>query len=389
MKREIRSARAFTLVEMLVTIFLLGMLTAMVSVMTLHSRAKARAVKCLTNQKRVSEALLAYYTDKGDFPADGANAGLAIQLAEYTSWPDHLHTVALPEIWRCPNDPSDRLSNSYEPYYVRRKSPTDQDCFLLGCPRHKDTEYAYLNLNGISTPTRLRAGLMQANGEVVENDGSIADRTIDSGNLRFEDGSSAAVVESTDKFGVTAVTSFRCEDGNLYTIVRVEGTGKARFSVNPGARFEVVTPVAIIGVRGTEFTVETQPGYAKIVLESGSVRIEDRTTGQKHELIGSGECEIGVPADEPVTLTATSNSYGWIMSNPNDEDIAVKWVHINAGTGELDLNNQGYATAKADADTYLYLTKKFTVLRIYYTLPNTGDTCYTYSRATDSGYEGE
>jgi hypothetical protein len=72
--------------------------------------------------------------------------------------------------------------------------------------------------------------------------------------MEFEDGSSLTI--SGDGKAVL-VQSFYKTNGVLYTVVRIVDADDARIEVEvtPGSQFEVVTPAAIAGVRGTRFTL--------------------------------------------------------------------------------------------------------------------------------------
>ena len=365
-----RSATAgFTLLEMLITIFLLGVLAGMVSLVAVHSRAKARAMKCLSNQKSISRAMLGYYTDKGTFPLDGNGCALAEQLSDYLPWPESKRSMSLPEVWRCPNDRADALTNSYESYYVNRREAAGNSFFVLGCPRHEDAGHACINMNGLDDGYTAVAGRINANGATVAAEASPTERTIASGEMTFEDGSQVRVTEPGADFGVTAVSSFRHDDGRLYTIVRVNGTGKAEFSVTPGSKFEVVTPVAIIGVRGTTFSVDNQPAWTKVALHTGSLEVEDRHSSQVHNLEPGDTCEIGLEdTDEPLELKCISN-HCWKVKNPNAFDVSFCWEILPNGYW-------GWNKVRADSSLTFYVStfsKPQSSMHIWYSLPNLGD----------------
>jgi hypothetical protein len=120
---------------------------------------------------------------------------------------------------------------------------------------------------------------MRINGEAVSAEASAGSRSMRSGSMSFDDGSTVTITSSAEDYTVTAVASFTMESGRLYTVVRVTGKGEAEFAVTPGSKFEVVSPVAIIGVRGTQFRVITDVNYAGVDLLSGSVEVWDRLTG--------------------------------------------------------------------------------------------------------------
>jgi prepilin-type N-terminal cleavage/methylation domain-containing protein len=285
--------RAFTLVEMVVTLAIVGVMATMGGVIWSHSRARARAIQCASNQREISTALLSYYTDHGSFPSDDPRMDIAVQLMNYVGYPIHQHNNTLPDVYRCPNDRGDKRSNSYQPYYVRRRSPQSANYFVLGCPRHEDAESGYLNTFGLNSAASGKPGQIRLNGQRISPEQSVEDRSIQNGEMTFSDGSSVKITESEEGYHISAVASFRHEDGRLYTVVRISGKGKADFKVTPGSRFEVVTPVSIIGVRGTVFDVETDEQYAHVELHEGKIEVWDRLSNKAAILTPGQTITIG------------------------------------------------------------------------------------------------
>jgi len=367
------SRRGFTLVELLVTVALVGVLLALTGGLYVKGRATARALRCLANQQQISSAMLSFYTDHGRFPSDDPNSNLALQLGQYIPWPEGPGMVALPGVWRCPNDwSSDPLSNSYQPYYVRRKHPAGSDSFVLGCPRHDDVGESYLNLFGVSYLRRARAGRILANGRRVCPAAPTEDRTIHSGSLTFEDGSTATITGGGPEYGITAVASFRNDAGVLYTIVRVQGVGDADFSVTPGSKFEVVTPVAIIGVQGTKFHVTSRALYSRVQVSDGRVKVRTRIADQKKDvlLVSAGEsCEVGDPELDRLVLRYV-NTDTWRVLNPNEFDVKFKWEALGAddsGRGVVGARSYTHFKAAGDAVRIVYTLRGIGALEEYAT----------------------
>jgi hypothetical protein len=151
-------------------------------------------------------------------------------------------------------------------------------------------------------------GVVTANGVKVDQAASEDQRTIGSGAFHFEDGSTVSVASATGGYGVTVVQSFRLPDGSLYTVVRIKGDGEVDVSVTPGSTFEVVSPSAIIGVRGTEFTVRTSSNgdCTDVGVDDGAVVIENRTSKEVHllkrEWTGCTDIGGATGVDAPVTV---------------------------------------------------------------------------------------
>jgi len=311
-----RGNQGFTLIEMLVTLVLIGVLASLTAAVLMKSKGRARLVSCLSHQQEISKALVNYYEDHVAFPPDGPNSDMAIALSGYIPWLPRKHDIELPGVYRCPNDRTFCLLNSYQPYYVRRKAPRGSDFFVLGCPRHTDADSTYLNTSGLNSTIGAKAGAIRIDGSGVTAESSVGRRTTADGTMRFEDNSTAEVTETSDNFRVTAVSSFRKPDGCLYTLVRVEGVGEAKFEVTPGSKFEVVTPVAIIGVRGTKFTVSTVipdelraslglgdaiRSYTSVFVTRGAVQVWDRLS-QRTQLLQPGQSAQVGPADEDLDV---------------------------------------------------------------------------------------
>jgi hypothetical protein len=81
--------------------------------------------------------------------------------------------------------------------------------------------------------------------------------------------------------------------------VKVQDNGTIDVNVADGSKFEIVTPSAIVGVRGTKFSVATNSngstvGYQAVVtLTEGTVTVMDRETGETALLTGTGSTTTG------------------------------------------------------------------------------------------------
>ena len=108
--------------------------------------------------------------------------------------------------------------------------------------------------------------------------------------MTFDDGSAVTITNAGAKYnGVFLTQSVRLSDGTLYSIIRIQGDGTINTTVTSGSKFEVVTPSAIVGVRGTVFTVQTSNGGATtdVTIISGKVVVIDRASGETNTLKSS------------------------------------------------------------------------------------------------------
>ncbi len=117
--------------------------------------------------------------------------------------------------------------------------------------------------------------------------------------MTFDDDSTVTVTNASGgSYGCFLVQSVRLSDGTLYSIVKVQDNGTIEVNVTSGSKFEVVTPSAIVGVRGTEFTVKTSTndplaGYqTDVTLTDGTVTVMDRETGETTLLSDGGTEEV-------------------------------------------------------------------------------------------------
>jgi hypothetical protein len=114
--------------------------------------------------------------------------------------------------------------------------------------------------------------------------------------MTFDDGSTVTVSASGGSYRCILVQSVQLADGTLYSVIKVQDNGTIYVQVANGSKFEVVTPSAIVGVRGTEFEVQTSAngsiaGYrSEVTLAFGIAVVTDRETGKATTLeIGGTE----------------------------------------------------------------------------------------------------
>lgn len=288
--------RGFTLVECLVTLILLAVLAMVGVVFIMHARAADRAALCRARQARLSDALFTFYNVHRRFPSDDPAHDLAIDLQEVLSWPGPLHELALPKAYLCPNAPGGNLTNSYEPYYVRRRRPTGEPNFVVGCPRHGRADHACINRMGLGRSLVADAGRITINGTPVHPADPSQKRMARAGEIRFEDGTHLRAAPDSDDFAIETIQSFRDASGALYSLIRLHGSGRAECSVAAGSRLEIVAPEALIECRGGEFTVQNDARRITVSRSAGLIEVWDRAADTIRFATDSKPIEIIPPA---------------------------------------------------------------------------------------------
>jgi competence protein ComGC len=276
--------RAFTLLQLLIAIGVIAMLAAILLPAFTRSRAAARRAQCDVRLKAIALALDAYRQENHHYPT---------HLSE-------LRSVGLlndPDALRCPSDPRPVGEGSYDDYYVLRAVRDASDLPIVVCPFHEENGYGAQAYKGrYTTQFAVRpAQVVEARNVVVQRPGkqpiaaasgmtlrggdrllvgstADADTNPASGaaKIRFADGSTATLSGGSD---VTVLQSFLMGSVNapLYTMVK-QTLGAVTYDVHTGSSFDVATPTATAGARGTTFTVAVHTdGTSDIVVQSGKV----------------------------------------------------------------------------------------------------------------------
>ena len=257
MKRK-WSRRGFTLLEILVVISIIALLSAVLMGFIGRGRATAHRAQCDVKLKGIALALDAYRSQHGQYPKD-----LDLLVTEkYLPNEDAL---------KCPSDA--RPNGSYSEYYVKRAPRDDASLPVLVCPLHENTgEYGAQAFLGRYTEafTTKPAVLTSANDARIERPDGKGEFAVAGGTelhggdrirtggagaalITFADGSTAALSGNSD---VTVLQSFLDgrDDAPLYTLIK-QTLGEAMYNVHHGSKFDVSTPTATAGARGTQFKI--------------------------------------------------------------------------------------------------------------------------------------
>ncbi len=283
--------KGFTLLELLITIAIVAILTGIGFTAISKVKGKARQTTCASNLRQITLGLRVFYNDFLCFPEDGYPDDTAdiIQLSsDLASYISNKPTFVCSE----DKDPTS-IGNfaSYDPYYVARTGFEGSDELVIGCPRHRDAGNSTNTFSsGYTEVTSI--GTVLANGQEIPQEGDSAERSV--GNVMdFSDGSTITTSGGVEGF---LVQSVQLADGTLYSIVRVQGNGTVNAQVTSGSVFEIVTPSALVGVRGTQFTVNTSNGgyTTDVTLTTGTVVVQDRITGATNTLTAGGTTTIQI-----------------------------------------------------------------------------------------------
>jgi prepilin-type N-terminal cleavage/methylation domain-containing protein len=351
--------KGFTLTELLVTIGIIGILTGIGTVTVGKIKATSRQTTCVNNLRSVSQGLQLHYNDYKIFPQDGypdddSNDPLPLS-AELENYIKNKSTFVCP----VDGDPTSTTDfASYDPYYVARKGSYDSVELAIGCPRHRGaTNSTSLLSTGTAEITKTASVL--ANGQEIPPDGTKAQRTISNVNdvMKFSDLSTVTISNVQAGYGVFLLQSVVLADGTIYSLIRVENDGTIDVQVTTsGSKFEVVTPSAIVGVRGTQFTVQTSNnGYTTYVsLTSGTVVLMNRDTGETTTLTGVDAGTVNVPRHAHFHYHVDGTYHSHLHSAPNNahhgNPLAAKKAAAASTIANEDNDGDGYSENEGDCD---------------------------------------
>ncbi len=355
--------KGFTLIELSITMFVVSILSGIGLVGFSKIMATNQQTQCINNLREISQGLQFYHNDLRTFPEDGypddANDlfPLSTELANY---------IKVKSVFVCPEDEdTTSISNfaSYDPYYVARPGSYQNEELVIGCPRHSNASNS-TSLFSMGSTEITDIDTVLTNGQTIPPDGTKAQRTISNNNdvMTFADGSTVEITNSSGgDYGCFLVQSVRLADGTLYSIVRVQDEGTIDVNVTQGSKFEIVTPSAIVGVRGTHFTVETSTdidGNTKTVvtLFNGIVILMNRVTGETTTLTDGGITVASAAVNKhPHQHWHTDGTYhnhdhpNKNLAHHGNPVLAMKATASGVGW-DVDGDSDGFTPAQGDCD---------------------------------------
>lgn len=292
-----RKRRAFTLLQIVVVVSVVAILSAILMPAFTRSRAAARRAQCDSRLKTITLALDAFRAEHDKYP-------LSLEELETEGY------IKDTEVMSCPDDPRPKAEQGYKDYYVVRAARDEANLPIVVCPFHEEYGYGAQGYKGQFTtqhstkPARIvnarnttvqrpgksaiaaAAGMALQGGDRIVvgsglfTGGLLGTGLLDSGEaiLEFADGTRATLRGGTDLMILQSFTMGG--NGPLYTLVK-QRTGKATYEINHGSRFDVGTPTATAGARGTKFTVTiAEDGGTELYVTEGKVLFSTQTQTQ-------------------------------------------------------------------------------------------------------------
>ena len=352
-----RNREFFTLPEVLVVLVIMLVLALIAVPIIRKTRVNAWLASCMNNLRTLATASGHYQIDYRQYPPQpfkNANR-LPGTMVEY---------IENRDVFACPGDetPSKDVGiiDSYSDFYVTRSSMADGDSLMAGCPRH-DNQTIAINVFKRGNATRNQLGqLHHSQGENLDR--QFSGDMVGTGTTWFPDGSSMTI--QTPGLEAEIVESFRLDSGQTYTLIKVpanDAFGRLIFDVIPGSKFEVITPAAIAGVRGTVFIVDviadkTGKKAVDVFVYEGSVAVTE-STGKGERLASWGlpiRCEqqkrpfrspktppplpglITRPDEQPVIQRGNPP---WAMGPSPWSDGKAPWARTSGGEESVEINN--------------------------------------------------
>ncbi len=265
---------AFTLLQLLIVLGVVGVLSALLVPAFSRASASAQRQNCDVKLKSIAFALDAFKSERGVYPQN-------LELLRSEGY------LVDPAALSCARDP--RQNASYNDFYTIRGPRDAGDSPVLVCPFHEEsgggnqarlgrfttqfaTKPAVLTAGNAVKVTRQDKILVGYAGMPLHGGDELSTGAFGTALVTFADSSSARLAGGTR---ITVLQSFI--DGHsaapLYTLVR-QIRGDATYTVNHGSRFDVATPAATAGARGTQYRIKVsgnRPGDSELYVIEGKV----------------------------------------------------------------------------------------------------------------------
>lgn len=271
---------AVTLLELLFSLTIVAVLALLLTASVSKARTSVRLTQCVASLRQIQLGMASYQVEYNTFPVFDE--------------PQTLRAVLEPWVGKSTksfNCPEDLIStnDSYSYFYSQRPPSSEAGDYVLGCTRHRKSTQGVALFTGDYAQQSPAAPIWHDSVRTA------AGVEFTQGTLQFADGSQVAIVNGS---AVSALYSQRVASGSFYTVVKMQDASSAVFNVTAGGRFEVVTPSAIVSVKGTQFVVTTlQVGSVpatRVVVVLGSVDLKSLPLGQLLNLTGTLGQNIGL-----------------------------------------------------------------------------------------------
>lgn len=184
--------------------------------------------------------------------------------------------------------------------------------------------------------------LLRVGDQVSTQTGSVTIKLADGSVIRMSE-NSRLIFNRLTQFGRTGMvdTRLRLERGEVSTEVEP--------LIEDGSRFEIETPSAVAAVRGTAFSLQSQPGSTRLQVTEGAVAFGPR--GQTRRIPAGYSATVGEPGRGTVEIRRLPPMPDTTALPPSIQrlPVDVSWAPNGAGRHQLDIIdlNTGHRVARS------------------------------------------